>query len=137
MDYSPPGSTVHGISQARILEQDAISFSRGIFLTQRSNPYLLHWQADSLPPSHQGRIALGLQIYFSEETDLQIWNLQIMRINCIHLHSNVWLSERCAQTSILNPQSLECEVELGLALNTPPAKENKSTVTLSRDFDDQ
>ena len=29
MDCSPPGSSVHGISQARILEQVAISFSRG------------------------------------------------------------------------------------------------------------
>ena len=29
MDYSPPGSFVHGISQARILEWAAISFSRG------------------------------------------------------------------------------------------------------------
>ena len=31
MDYSPPGSTVHGISQARILEWVAILFSRGSF----------------------------------------------------------------------------------------------------------
>ena len=29
MDYSPPGSSVHGIPQARILEWVAISFSRG------------------------------------------------------------------------------------------------------------
>ena len=29
MDCSPPGSSVHGISQARILQQVAISFSRG------------------------------------------------------------------------------------------------------------
>ena len=29
MDYSPPGSSVHGILQARILEWAAISFSRG------------------------------------------------------------------------------------------------------------
>ena len=30
MDYSPPGSSVHGIFQARIQEWDAISFSRGL-----------------------------------------------------------------------------------------------------------
>ena len=29
MDYSPPGSSVHGIFQARILESVAIPFSRG------------------------------------------------------------------------------------------------------------
>ena len=31
MDYSPPGSTVHGIFQARILEWVAIPFSKGSF----------------------------------------------------------------------------------------------------------
>ena len=31
LDCSPPGSSVHGISQARILERVAISFSRGSF----------------------------------------------------------------------------------------------------------
>ena len=29
MDCNPPGSSVHGILQARILEWDAIPFSRG------------------------------------------------------------------------------------------------------------
>ena len=29
-------------------------FLQGIFLTEGSNPCLLHWQADSLPLSHQG-----------------------------------------------------------------------------------
>ena len=42
MDCSPPGSSVHGILQARILEWVAISFSGGIFLTQESNPGLPH-----------------------------------------------------------------------------------------------
>ena len=42
MDYSPRGSSVHGILQARILEWIAISFSQGIFPTQGSNPHLLH-----------------------------------------------------------------------------------------------
>ena len=37
MDCSLPGSSVHGISQAWILEWVAISFSRGIFSTQESN----------------------------------------------------------------------------------------------------
>ena len=31
MDYSLPGSSVHGIFQARVLEWGAISFSRGFF----------------------------------------------------------------------------------------------------------
>ena len=47
MDYNPPGSSVRGILQSRILEWVAISFSKGS-LTQGWNPRLLHWQADSL-----------------------------------------------------------------------------------------
>ena len=38
---SPPGSSVHGILQARLLEWAAIPFSRGIFSAQRWNPGLL------------------------------------------------------------------------------------------------
>ena len=34
MDYSLPGSSVHGILQARILVWDAISFSNNIVLSQ-------------------------------------------------------------------------------------------------------
>ena len=45
VDYSPPGSSVKGILQARILEWVAIPFSRGL------NPGLLHLhrQVSSLP----------------------------------------------------------------------------------------
>ena len=38
VDCSPPGSSVHGIFQARVLEWIAIPFSRGIFLTEGLNP---------------------------------------------------------------------------------------------------
>ena len=58
MDYSPPGSSVHGILQARILEWDAMPSSQGIFPTQGSNPpllRLLHWQACSLPLAPPGK----------------------------------------------------------------------------------
>ena len=42
MDCSPPGSSVHGILQARILQWVAIPFSSSIFLTQGLNPGFLH-----------------------------------------------------------------------------------------------
>ena len=44
MDYSLPGSSVHGIFQARILKWAAMPSSRGIFLTQGSNKHLLHYR---------------------------------------------------------------------------------------------
>ena len=57
MDRSPPGSPVHGISQARILEPIATSFSKGIFPTQGSNrTHISCMQTDSLPLSHQASI---------------------------------------------------------------------------------
>ena len=63
MDCSPPGSSVHGILQARILDRVATSFYRAsswprIFLTHGSNPHLLcllHWQADSVPLASPGK----------------------------------------------------------------------------------
>ena len=52
-DCSPPGSSVHGIFQARILEWVAMpSLLQGIFPIQVSNPCLLsllHWQVGPLP----------------------------------------------------------------------------------------
>ena len=53
MDYSLPHSCLHGIFQERILQQVAISYSRGIFPIQELNLCLLHWQEDSfttVPP---------------------------------------------------------------------------------------
>ena len=52
MDCHTPGSSVHGILQARILEWVAILFSRGS--SQPRDLCLLHWQVDSSLLSHQG-----------------------------------------------------------------------------------
>ena len=43
VDCSPLDFSAHGISQERILERVAISFSKGIFLPQGLNTHLLHW----------------------------------------------------------------------------------------------
>ena len=50
MDCSPPSSSVHGISQARILDQFAISISRAL-----STPRSPALQADSLPSEPPGK----------------------------------------------------------------------------------
>ena len=52
---SLPGSSVHGILQARILEWVACAFPKGIFLTQGSIPGLLHCRWILYHLSHQGR----------------------------------------------------------------------------------
>src|SRR5574340_167266 len=48
VDSSPPGSSVHGILQARILEWVAISFSRGS--SQPGSPALQAGALSSKPP---------------------------------------------------------------------------------------
>ena len=53
-DCSLPGFSVHGILQARILELVAISFSRGMFPTQGSNPGLLHCRQILYQLSYKG-----------------------------------------------------------------------------------
>ena len=53
--YSPSGSSVYRIFQARILEWVAISSSKGVLQTQGLNLCflpLLHWQVYSLPMHH-------------------------------------------------------------------------------------
>ena len=58
-DCNPPGSPVHEILQARILEWVAIFSSKGIFPTQGSNPsllHLLHLQAGFFTTSAIGKL---------------------------------------------------------------------------------
>ena len=56
MDSSQPGSSVHGISQARILDGVALSLSRGSSWPRDQTfvPESPTWQVDSLPLSHGG-----------------------------------------------------------------------------------
>ena len=54
MDCSPPGSSAHGLSQARILEWVSHSLLHGILLTQGSSPGLPHCRQMVYCVSHQG-----------------------------------------------------------------------------------
>ena len=62
MDYSLLGSSVHGISQARILEGVAISFSKGSSWP-RDWTRVSAWQVDSSPLRHLGKPE-HYQMYF-------------------------------------------------------------------------
>ena len=62
MVYSPPGSAVCGILQARILEWVAMPLLQGIFPIQNWTcvSCLLHWPAGSLPLALPGKTQKGL-----------------------------------------------------------------------------
>ena len=70
MDCSPPGSFVHGILQARVLEWVAIPFSRGSSQPRDRIPAL---QADSLPSelcvSKGTSLSLPLAPFFLNQID--------------------------------------------------------------------
>ena len=66
-DCRPWGSSVPGIFQTRILEWVAMTPLQEIFLTQQSNPHLLHlphWKVESLPLSCLGSPVTGIHIFF-------------------------------------------------------------------------
>ena len=65
-DCSTPGSSIHGIFQSRVVEWVAISYSRGIFLTQGLNLCLLcvlNWQTYFLSLCHLGSPYVCVYIY--------------------------------------------------------------------------
>ena len=60
------------------------SASCGIFPDQGWNSYLLHWQADSFPLSHQGspRVIIGFYLFLIEEQLLY----SIVLVSAVHQH---------------------------------------------------
>ena len=57
-DYSPPDSSVHGISQARINGVGCHFLLQGVFWIQGSNPCLLHCRQILYHLSHQGSLLM-------------------------------------------------------------------------------
>ena len=55
---SPPGSSVQGVLQARVLELGCHCFLHEIFPDQGLNPHLLHWQVDFFPTEPPGKLII-------------------------------------------------------------------------------
>ena len=106
MDCSPPGSSVHGIFQPRILKWVAIPF-QGIFLTQRSNSGLLHCRQIIYCLSHQ-----PLPIRIVKAATLKLaWTLlghqpKMDRNIWYHVKTDLGQPSRAALAGVLPPVSL-------------------------------
>ena len=73
MDCNPPGSSVHGISQARILEWVDISFSRG-----SSNPEIEHAShALEFFTTHQGSPSRPVYCFIFNKWTKQSWFIKL------------------------------------------------------------
>ena len=70
MDCGLPGSSVHGILQARILEWVAIPFCRGFILTEGLNPSLLPWRQILYHLSNQGGLVVFAKVLFTEHQQI-------------------------------------------------------------------
>ena len=99
MDGSLPGSSIHGILQARILEWTAMPFSRGS--SPPSSPAL---QANSLPPEPPGSLRITL-VVSKYQTVVQgkdgivkihqvphVWTFKAVD-KCSHVRSREWVRE--------------------------------------------
>ena len=101
-DCSPPGSSVHGIIQARTLEWVAIFLLQGNFPTQRSNLPLLrlmHWQADSLP---RGKPSYGQCTILNAVEDVRMKDTMFLTLSVqpeIHIYATTF-RESCNHSDL-------------------------------------
>ena len=110
MDRSPPGSSVHGILQARILEWVAICSSK------RSSPpginscfsHLLHWQADSVSLEPPGtRLCSTVVNKYSGVQQSESWFCHLLakrfgknHLSLVSLSLSNWCQPTCELASI-------------------------------------
>ena len=80
MNCSPPGSSVHGVLQERILEWVSISFSRRIFLTQGLNPGLWHRRQILYLLSHQ---CMYIMLQYKIKNKFKNWCVYSVKCNSL------------------------------------------------------
>ena len=92
IDYSPPGSSVHGYSPGKNTGVGCHVLLQGIFLIQGSNLWFLHWQVGSLPLSHWGNFWLQswpvLQWWhWGALSQISVLPCRIQRLPCGYIRS--------------------------------------------------
>ena len=105
MDCSQPGSSDHGISQAKVLEWVGSSYSRGLlFPTQGSTPHLLGlllWQADSWPLCYVGSPGNVVSLVNYEPSPrMPLRSSSMFYSSCSWTHL-LWGTPQCAWWDIL------------------------------------
>ena len=98
MDYSPPGSSLHGILQARVLEWVAISSSRGSFRPR-------DWTRTSCD-SWIGRQVSLLLVPLGKPGVTMIQFSSVQLLSRVWLFVTPWTAAHPASLSITNSQSL-------------------------------
>ena len=131
VDCSLPGSSVHGILQARMLEWVAVSFPRGFSQYKDWNCLsedLLHWQAGSSPWTPPGKPTAVLPFFPPFHT--------------VHLKINSFLNWsivalQCCVSAVKQRESALCIMypcPLGPPSNPPPPPVQPSTSSWSSEL---
>ena len=103
MDYSLPGSSIHGIFQARILQWVASALLQEIFPTQGLNPDLLQWRQIPYCLSHLGNLEwlqIILKCLFFFFFNFTLFYFTILYWFC---HTSTWICHGC--TRVPNPEA--------------------------------
>ena len=80
VEYSPPGSSVHGIFQARILEWVAISFSRGSSYEPPGKPWII-WVGTKCNQKNPYKTERKANFTYKEKT---VWRWRQILEWCCH-----------------------------------------------------
>ena len=91
IDYSPPGSSVHGIIPARILEQVAMPFSRGSSWPE-IEPRTPTLQTDSLPSEPPGKSYR--KVHRAKEHSMNLIDTTKHICKYTHTYTHTQMSER-------------------------------------------
>ena len=135
MDCFPPGSSVHGILHAGILEWVAIFLLQGIFQTQRLNLSLLHCKQTRYHLSHQGRpiynikiippsfflTSVGLKIDFTEDLLILLFCLPLGP-QLSTFDSFIWDEAQMqarVQFGVFNLEGVDCLVHCTMLTSIP------------------
>ena len=105
MDYSLPGSSIHGIFQARILQWVASALLQEIFPTQGLNPDLLQWRQIPYCLSHLGNLEwlqIILKCLFFFFLNFTLFYFTILYWFC---HTSTWIHHGCAHVPHPEPLS--------------------------------
>ena len=124
MGCDPPGSSVHGIFQAKILEWVATLSSRGCSRLRdqtHSSLSLLHWQADCLPLAPPGKSECIKQIAGLVESQARIYIAE-RNINNLRYEDNTTLMAESAEQLKSFLKSVTESKKVGLKLNMQKTK---------------
>ena len=100
MDCSPPGSSIHGIFQARVLEWGAIAFSKDFCIVNKTEvDVFLELSCFFNDPTDVGNLVSGSSIF--SKSSLNIWKFMVHILlkpgleNFEHYFASVWDKCNC------------------------------------------